>query len=555
MKRKFPAAVILALLAVGLFNLVSVWGPQALIHDDAAKYLFVEQGRFPLRLVRWGSALHAANEWLAWNVMARSKELARLLYVLLWMVPLAWLLNRLFVRRLAMPVEAALAACAVPLLLPAQWVIPASINLSYVLPGLLAMTACLHCAAGFARGTASFRRQAIAAALLYLAATQLMDHSLFFFPLLLFLLYFPGASRRGRPLLTAALAGVFLFKAAWVILAPRPAAVPAAMAKSRLANAAVALGDMLPLPLALRRGWAALAAVAALIACGAWLAGVFSRASASAQGGRPGSGRPGPRLAWGMMALWFAGNLLPFLLLARKSSPRHTFIAAIGLAALLAMALQAIVCRLWPGRTRWFAAAALAIVALAGAWRWSEAGAVYRGLNARQAMIRSRLQEARLPAGSQVAVYLAGQARIYWGDWVQSTGHLHFMLRRRDVGGCIGPRSRYAVRFDPFRTQERRSRRFFRGFSLQRPLFLFVEHQGRLRQFAHFLRWGGWDGPESWSLHCADRRTGKITEKRRGRGTRSLDLALRELGKNGIDPRGVVWHAPLPALVASSPPG
>lgn len=550
-RKSHGTALALALLAVGLFNLVSVWGPQVLIHDDAAKYLFVQQGRFPLRLVRWGATLHAASEWLAWNIMARSKELARLLYILLWMIPLAWSLNRLYVKRLAMPAGAALAACAMPLLLPAQWVIPACINLSYVLPGLLVMTVCLHCLAGFAQTPAGGHWQAVAAVLLYLAATQLMDHALFFFPLLLFLLYYPGANRRGRSQLTIALTGVFLLKAAWVIVAPRPAAVPAAMPGSRLANAIGTLGSMLPLPQAAREDWVPVVAIAALVACGAWLAGAFSRGPASGNEGGP--ARPDPRLAWGAMVLWFACNLLPFLLLARKSSPRHMFIAAFGLIALLAMALQAIAFRLWPRRTGLPLIVALMAVGLTGACRWMEVGALYRELNSRQAILRQQLQEARLPAGAQVAVYLAGRARIYWGDWVQSTGHLSYMLRRRDVGGCIGPRGRYAVGYDPFRPQERRSRHFFRGFSSTRPLFLFVEHQGRLRQFEHALRWGDWNGPGSWSLLRADRKTGTLRTLRQGRGRGPLRQALCDLADDGVDPRRVVWLASLPELVSSRP--
>lgn len=551
-----PQAVALAvtLLAVGLFNLIAVWGPQALIHDDATLYNLAHQGWYPLNLVRHGLALYAAKEWLVWRMVARqSVELARLLYILAWMMPLAWLLHRLYRKRLGMPAAAALAACALPMLLPAQWMIPAFIVGSYVLPGLLAMAASLYFLAGFTQTPGSGGRQAAAAVLFYLAATQLMDHALFFFPLLLFLLYFPGARRRGRSGLTLALAGVFLFKAAWVLLAPRSATVPAPMPGSRLANTFAAFGEMLPLPEALRQGWVPAAVAFALIAGGAWLAGVFSRATAPLGNNQPGPVRTDPRLAWGAMALWLAGNSLPFLLLARRSASRHMFIAAFGLAALLALALEAIARRLWPRKTALPLATALVIVGLAGAWRWSEAGAVYRGLNARQAMIRSGLQEARLPAGAQVAVYLGPGARIYWGDWRQSTGQLRYMLRRRDVAGCVGPRGRYAVHYDPFQERERGTGLFFRGFSLERPLFLFVERQGKLEPLEHALRWGDWDGPGSWALLQADRETGKIRALHQGRGREALRRALRELEKTGVDPRRIVWHAAMAEL--ASPPG
>ena len=58
-------------------------------------------------------------------------------------------------------------------------------------------------------------------------------------------------------------------------------------------------------------------------------------------------------------------------------------------------------------------------------------------MNQKQALIRNRLEKLRLPFESQVAVYI-NNATIYWGDWIQSSGHLAYMLDRDDVNGCIG---------------------------------------------------------------------------------------------------------------------
>ena len=183
--------------AVGLmvlFNLIAVWGPQVLIHDDATHFLSVKHHQYPVTLSEHGLMLAAASEWIAMNIMVQSKELVRLLYILLLMVPLSLSLYSLFRRKFDLPREVALAGAVVPMVLPAQWLIPAFTNGSYPLLGLLVMTLSLHRLTDFARLPGRETRDAAAATLLYLAATQLMEQALFFFPLLLFILFFPGAT-------------------------------------------------------------------------------------------------------------------------------------------------------------------------------------------------------------------------------------------------------------------------------------------------------------------------------------------------------------------------
>lgn len=534
-----------ALLLLVLANLVAVWGPDVLIHDDAANLSRVRAQEFPTSLVRHGLVLASLSEWLAWNVMALSKEAARLLYVLLLMVPLAISLWTLFRDHFGIPLEAALAGAVIPMILPAQWTIPAFINGSYVLLGLLAMSAVLHQVAGFAAARGEGRRFAVRAVLLFLAATQLMDQALFFFPLIVYMLLAPGARRTGRPRLLIALGAVFTTKAAWFLLLPRTAAVPEPPGLGGMEDRIMeGLNSLLPLPAGMRDdGWpvifyAILVAVAVVFS-----ATVSARIRESPSGGTPPPSRPSVAYAYGALLLWFLGNALPFIFASRGVSVRHLFIAGFGFIAAAILSLQLVIRRFLPapGRVAW--AVAFTAIAASGLFRQIELGTVFRNLNENQKLIRSRLLALGPPPRAQVAVYLRN-AKIYWGDWLQSSGHLSYMLTRDDVQGCIGGMRHYTTFYDPFQPAEQQYRSFFRGYSLHRPLFLFMQQGTRLRQFEFALRWETPPGGGRWALLQLDPRSGQISIRETGTGRKGLSGAIRRLPGTPA----IAWFTPRTAF-------
>ena len=183
-------------LAVILFNLIAVWGLDFLLHDDPSWYGDVLAGRFP-KVLNKASPLLAYKEWMAWHIMVYSPQLARGLYVLFLMVPLSFIFYYLLHHQLGLSRWDALASAILPNILPYQWQIPAGINMSYPLLGLLlvllALISGLHYLAKSAPGN---WLRLVGAAVCYYLACHLMEQSLFLYPPLV--LVFFGYTKRNR---------------------------------------------------------------------------------------------------------------------------------------------------------------------------------------------------------------------------------------------------------------------------------------------------------------------------------------------------------------------
>ena len=212
---------ILIALAVILFNLVGIFGSDILLHDDPGWYASVLAGKFPTFLMKY-SALLAQREWLAWNIMAVSPQLARGIYVLFLMVPISWCFYYLLHSKFGFSRGAAVTAAVLPNILPYQWQIPAGINMSYTLWGLLFALFTLILGFHYLENTTPRNWLRLGGTVLcYFIATQMTEQGVFLFPPL-FLAYF-GYSRWSKKhlWLISLLFGIAATKLIHIIISPR----------------------------------------------------------------------------------------------------------------------------------------------------------------------------------------------------------------------------------------------------------------------------------------------------------------------------------------------
>jgi len=537
--------------AVISFNLIAVFGLDSLLHDDPAMYRRVLSGRFPHGLVKF-NLIAPFSEWLGWNIMAISPHLARGLYVLLLLVPLSCCFYHLWHRRFGFSRMTSFAAAVLPNILPMQWQIPAGINMSYVLWGLLFAILSLILGMRYLEKSHPGHWLTLAAAsCCFLVATQIMEQALFLFPP--FFLAFWGYkkfARENRRLL-AAFSIIALVKLAQMLVYQRKAAhlIPLEEIADRFGaflQWVMPVADVPPLCAALIF-FSTIAAGFALQMRdrrGAWEGGsVFSRFTDRGQ----------VIFFHGFFVFWILSTALPAILLSFFFSIRYATMSLFGASAIFVFSLQGMIEKLLPGRGKkaWLPVFSLIII-VSGISRFFYLEKVFALENANQAVIVRGLAERNLPVGSQIVI-VGIQGRGYKGfdgGWERSSGYLQFALKRKDLKGLIGPRhaSEYYNFDDHFNRQLRGwwPRNYMTGLSLRTPVFLFCHAGGKrgLEQLEYALQWRGENCRASWTIYRFDKASGKSLPVVSGDGMKEYMTAIRQLKKIGVAQSDILWGGP-----------
>jgi hypothetical protein len=538
-------------LPVVLFNCIAVFGPDVLLKDDAHMYNRVLNGQFPYFYWRSGLLLASLTEWAAWNIMVVSPQLIRAIYIIFLMVPLSWVIYRLFREKFGFPGVVAYTAAVLPNILPIQHLIPAFTNGSYVLAGLLVTLGCFY--AGFnylhKQDKKSWIRLA-AAAVIYLLSIQLMDQSVFFFPVLVFA--FLGYTRFNKKhiYLIASLSLVFLFKAAWILLSPRGAATISNIPyRIMLERTEFYFLSMLPFP-QWSREWSYLPVIlfaAALItgfafyikkrADGFHISASFSHMS--------------PRLyvlyIYAFLLLWTTANISVFIAFSPGQNIRYFYISAYGLNALLLLSIYPLLIKIFKKRKPLIVLVFILLITISGISRHIRLRSHYRRPNANQAMIIKNLETLKFPPNSQIAVYLTNSCGYAWGEWTQSCGHLKYMLKRNDIDGLIGDKKPFHY-FNFYNAFSRKIQYPYKpkmqGLDIHRPLFLFVQESNRLKQYEYALQWKGKTKHAPWTILHVNKITGTISPFTSGQGLEEYGSTIKKLEKQGISQSGILWGGP-----------
>lgn len=543
--RAFRIYILIAIPVV-LFNLVAIFGPKILLQDDAVNYYNVVKGLFPFYYWRNGLFLLSITEWISWNIMAFSPQLIRAMYVLFLAIPLSCVIYHLF-RKLGLPNNTAYTAAILPNILPAQNLIPAFLNGSYVLLGLLVMMGCFFKSFKYLdREDQSNRKTLFAAGLYLLISTQLMDQAVFFLPVLLFAVL--GYQKLNRKHLFLALSFIpaVSYKLVWVLLSPRKMTeitpVTGSIILSRLKYY---FFSMLPFPDFLKpTNDFVLIIIIAIIITGLALTlrdpdNTFIRSKPFSHL----SHRQFTLYIYGFLLIWTLGNIVAFITMSKLQTVRYSYIAAYGLNALLLISLVAIFKRIFMAKSFLINTAFIILIFQAGLFRTVELKTYYDSLNRNQFHIQKNLSSFNFPRDSQIVMYLTKGAN-YWGFWSSSSGHLKFILKMNGIDGLIGSKAKHYFDFyNPFdpKSHGYGTSDLMNGLSIDRPLFLFVEDNGGFRQYEYALQWQGKTRDASWTIYQVNRSTGAIVPFTSGRGREEYLLKIKELEKSGLQQTDILW--------------
>jgi hypothetical protein len=486
-------AVALALVTIiGLGNLVPIFGLKVLLHDDGHCYSSALDGQFPYWKMRF-NLVCPFTEWIGWSVLALSPPLARACYVLFLMVPISYLLYRIYHFKFGFPQATALVAAAIPQILPNQTEIPAGINMSYPLWGLLFSLLAMLLGFRFLEDAASTSWTKLAAAGgFYLLATQTSEQPLFLFPPMVLVFWLYGSEPRKRRLLLFTVSAIAISRIFHILILPRvsPTHVPFPEIAARFGQY-----FRLALPVSGLPTAAVIAVTLAVVILGflVTLRGVGNslvQPTALAHLKRE-------TYATGLfmfLLTWTVSTVVVFVFMGQWLAPRYTYVSAFGLNALVILSLSAIV---GPPFSRRNVCVALfgIVVVVSGVQRDIHLRAAYRYVNEARDIIVHDLGGFPFPAGSQIVIAGVEQIPIFWQ---RTSGTLRYLLKRPDVRGLIGPINagtyfNFADHFNPslrgWKDQDTMS-----GLDTHSPVFLFVLDRGqkRLKQLTYALQWQGW---------------------------------------------------------------
>lgn len=563
------AAILISLPVIG-FNMVHVFGPKYLLHDDPCFYVAGIN-----RMVNWWrwtfyGSLTAFTEGFSYWMMAHySPYVVRLLYLLLYLTGISfciyWIARRIF----NLNSVCSYLAAVLPAIYPVQHEIIAGINMSYTLIGMLVFL--LSLIAGFYYLT--FQRHSWAlfslAGGLYFVSTRLMEQAVFLSAALGFLFLLTGSRWKRKFLLLTPLmlaAGTVLYR---MIVNPRGAAVPVALPLDviffRIKKFLIYLS-----PFQKEYG---VVLVLALLAAGAASFLFRSPVSADLINRIPHFSRLSEKLQRAVLPvfvlLWTLPSAVPFIAMNRWFSVRKLHVAgygpwlimAPGLVFLLSFALFFLNKHL---KKSIIALAAAFIIAGAGVQHMLYAKEVYKAGNYFWTSLSQAVSYHSFPEGSQIVVTDASIGTF--STIYTCTGYLARLLGNRlDIKGLIGKEFFY---YDPFANNNLHfchmtglknmdNLHLFRWVPAKNPEN--KQQNGILRPYKYFLRVvadenqrNGKEKTGDWYLYKLGS-NGKAALICTGHGLAQYKKLLEELKKKGITPKQICWGNPENKYGCNSP--
>jgi hypothetical protein len=543
---------LLIALPIILFNLIAVFGIDVLLQDDAFRYYYRAVNgtsfRFEFRFIHF--FISTITHGITFDIMYISPVLIRGIYVLFVMVPLSCLLYNLFQKKMGFPGTAAYCAAVLPNILPEQHHIPAFINGSHVLLGLMMVVATLFACFNYLdnRDQKSWK-MLLVPPFIYFLATLVTDQPVFSFPVLVFALWGYQRLTRRHLFLAASFFLVFLHKSTWMFLLPRGTSRLISPTLPKIfERAGKWFQSMLPMPKFLREDGIIPVIIFVLI-IGTGLVLALKNRDEGFKRLKPFSHLSHKTFIlyiYGFLLVWVISNIIVFITFSPISyQVRYGYYAAYGFTALLALSLYFILKKIFPQKKIWIYLLFSFLIVVSGISRFNELKTNYDKLNKNQAKIIKNLNSFKFPEHSQIVLYLA-DPRNFWGDWYQSGGHWKYMLKRKDIDGLIGSKKRkYYNFYDPFDMDLRGflPNHSMRGLDINRPIFFFVEKNKKFKQYQYALQWKGKKGePGSrWTLFHFDKKTGKASSFLTGRGIDSYNSALKDLQGRGISQTDILW--------------
>lgn len=528
-----------------VFNLIAVFGPKGLLNDDPGMYHSVIAGEFPWQLFRF-NLISPFTEWLGWNIMAYSPQLARGLYVLFLLIPLSCCFYYLCRSIFGFSRVTAFTAAVLPNILPMQWQIPAGINVCYVVWGLLFSVISLIIGFHYLEKDTSKNWIRLASAILcYLIATQIMEQALFLFPPLVLAFWGYKKFDRKNFILILSFSIVVVSKFLHIVMFPRKASqiMPFDIILKRIG---LYFQWTLPVP-----GIPPVYAV--IIFLGIVSTGFLLYIAQPINELKPYrifSHFPAKihhSLLYGFFVCWVVSTMFPLILLSLIYKIRYTYISIFGAQAILVFSIYVILKKLFPRKSKICIFVFIGIIVLSGVNRIIFLKKHFDVENKRTSIIIRDLNKIPLPLNAQVVIV---NLKRFYGGWHRASGYFQFSLKRNDVTGLAGRiNSSEYYNFDNHFDPEIRGwpeRYQMTGLSIGKPVFLFYfdEKNRKLKQYEYALQWRGEKKGAPWTIFQVHKTTGQIFPFVSGVGMKQYVTAIRQLRKRGIQQSEILWGGP-----------
>jgi len=531
---------------VVIFNLIAIFGLNVLLHDDPRHYKSVIEGNFPWGMMKY-FVLWPFSEWIGWRIMTYSPNLARGLYVLLFMVPLSWCFYYLYHHKFGLPRIFAFTAAIIPNILPHQWQIPAGINMSRTLyPLLFAMIALILGLHYLEKSTPKNWIRLAGSSLCYLISSQMMEQALFLFPPIV--LVFLGYTKLKRKhiwlilsffiIAVARYAQMLIFTRKARILAP----IEEILRRTGLYfKYSLPSPDIEPLYLTI------------FFLC-IFLIGFIlyvrhpSVSPTMSQNLSHMKKNMFTLYLYGFFILWAASTILPFITMRGVIfPPRYPYISAFGLNAIFVFSLFVIFNLRFFKKYKLHYFVFAGVIIFSGGYRYLNLNEIFSAKNNIQSIIIKDLEKLSSPKNSQFVI--CGLPKMAHGRR-RVTGYLMHALKRNDISGIfqtVDPREKknFYDHFNPWSITFNRIGQFG-GIYSNKPVFFFVllQKKNKLKQFEYVLRWRGRTKNAPWVIIHADKKTGKTSSFRWGEGMDAYLSTIKELEKQGIPQSEILWGGP-----------
>jgi hypothetical protein len=537
-------------LTVVAFNLIAIFGLDGLLHDDPACYFQVLKGKFPRGLMKH-SLICPYKEWIAWNIMAYSPNLIRGLYVMFLMIPLSWCFYYLYHYKFGFSRITAFTAAILPNILPYQWQIPAGINMSYTLWGLLFSVFSLIIGLHYLEKTTSKNWiRLLGAIICYFIASQLMGQSLFIFPPLA--LAFLGYTKFNKKhiWLISSVFIVAMAKFIWMIAVPRKPVIgiPTEVILRRIG---LYFKWSLPSPNIEPIYLTIIYVVIILIGFILYIRDADSRLTLINRNFFHIEKKVYVLYFYTFFICWSVSSIFVFICMSEYLLPRYTHISSFGLNAIFIFSIYIILNRGFFKKYKLYIFVFLGIIIFSGIFRYSNLKKIYTVYNNTQSIIVRDLNKLKFPFNSQVVISGRRVRKLFiTRGWWGASGYLKFALKRNDINGLIGGiNSKGYYNFDNhFNPKERGwgARYSMTGLSINKPTFFFfmLKKQKKLKQFEYALQWKGKTKNAPWTILRANKRTGKITPLLSGTGWDEYLSTIKKLEKKGTSQSEILWGGP-----------
>lgn len=519
---------LLMALVVFTFNYPVIFDVDVVIGDDRLWYnLITSGGKVPFE------GVHHYSEKLAWNLMAHSLTLTKLIYLLFLLVPISITFYILISKYLKIDKKTAFFISVLPQILPYQVFIPTYINGSYVLLGLLLFNlSLLSYGKSHDEDKPAFLLLSV---FLYFLSLSKMPQALFLFPaLIVFQLSFKGLNKKlilsSFPFLL-----VFLWRFYLMLVEPPAATTPVELPLSTMLDRFnYYFIFSLPIYGVSKEFYWLIISIVSIGIIGLVLFCFFIKEP---------SERRKNLILISFFSAWYIFSIFPFVTASEYFTVRYSYIASYGLLGLLGLMLQQLTMRTLKHFQLIFITLIMFVILLSGLFRLENTKNHFETHVEHADKLRYFFSKHPLPHDSQLVILDHHDAGGFWG---YSSGYIKQVLGRNDLNGLLGSSKEMKNFVDPTDISKRSLSNSMTGVDLQRPLYLFSYRDDEFMPIEYFLKWGGSNQSgnstsPAWELIKLDLESGKPIEILCGEGGEEYKATLETLNSKGVRESDILW--------------